>query len=289
MKSIILIISLYIFLIFSLKAQNFDNTFLGYDFKLYKGTFFKLNPKASGRFEHTFYGDLRHLQSRFDENILYPDTKYNFVTVKDSLSNRIFIVENIIDNTGAEFKGSGYIDDPIFTLIDTLTKQKIYFRYDPRYDFNFPFLTSSIKFDEAVLCSRLEKTVDDFTDEIQFTSPLSSNLKTSSVIIDKHIRKSDIMYFLNLRTHGSTVVVDGTGAIILFSDGTKLSKSVKVNVKADKDGYEYYVYFPLTQSDLTLLSTATIKKFRLYIFDEAVNPIEADKFKIYVNCIIKAI
>ena len=74
----------------------------------------------------------------------------------------------------------------------------------------------------------------------------------------------------------------------MFTDGTKLTKPTeKIDVKYDK-GYEYSAFITLTTADLTTLNTKKVKKFRLYIHDETVSSVEADKFKLYVSCIRKA-
>ena len=127
--------------------------------------------------------------------------------------------------------------------------------------------------------------MDEFTGVKKFSSPLSSSMEISSVIIYKDINKGKATFYLSLRAYGSTVSVNGNGAIILFTDGTKWSKNIKIDVEAEDKGFEYSTFIPLTLADLTILSTKKIKKFRLYIYDEELNPFEADKFKVYVKCI----
>jgi hypothetical protein len=241
------------------------------------------------RFTGAFYDDLKYLQSNFDENVIYPDSVYKYITVKDSLINRIFAVEKIIDKSGDEYNTLVNYSKPIFILKDTLTKQIIYFRYDYQNESNFPFLISRIKFDEKVLCSQIEKYIDEFTGEIKFSSPMFDNHNFLSTSVEKVINNAKTQYFLSLTTHGSTAVVNGTGATILFTDGTKLIKSTaKVDVNVTSDGFDYSVFMSLTPSDLALLKTKKIKKFRLYIFDEDVKSIESERFKVYMNCIVNA-
>jgi hypothetical protein len=284
MKRIVLLI-ISILLNFNTYSQVFKPNFLGEDFLLYKGVYFKLQEDATSGFNHAFYKDLANCQSHYDSNVIYPDSQYNFNTVKDSLANRIFKVENIIDKSGATFTGSSYLDKPIFVLKDTLNNQFIYYKYDSKYEHNFPFNTSKTVIDEKALCSRLERQIDEFTGEIKINSPMMNGSEISSLIVYKNINKVHTSYYLSLETHGSTAVVDGKGATILFTDGTKWTKPVKIDVDVDTKGFNYSAFISLTQTDIATLSNKKIKKFRLYIYDEEVSSNEADKFKAFLKCI----
>lgn len=273
----------------SLNAQTFKFSFLGDDFLLYKGSLLKVkNDALSTGFTHTFYNSLERCQAMFDNNVIYPDSKYTFKTVKDSLINRIFKVDNIIDKQGNELNAESKLlggNKPIFVLKDTANNQIIYFKYDKDYDFNFPFESSGIVYSKDLLCSGLERKVDDFTDKITISSPLLSGNRVSPMIIYKTISKGVSLYYLSLNTSGSTVNVNKTGVNVLFDDGTKWNRQSKVDVEATSDGFEYSSFIKLTQNDLIVFSKKRIKKFRLYIYDEDVNYGEAEKFKSYVDCI----
>ena len=213
----------------NLTNKTFESNFLGDDFLQYKGVLLKLNEKAITGFDFAFYKDLKYCQSAYDNNVAYPDAKYNFNTAKDSLLNKIFIVEDIIDKTGATYNNinSLLLDKPIFSLIDLKTKQRLYYKYDSKYDFNFPFNTSKILLDETILCSKIDRKVDDFTGNIKLNSPIIKNTELSSVIVYKDISKTLTSYYLSLRTYGSTVVVDGTWRYYIIYRRYKMDKSSK--------------------------------------------------------------
>lgn len=254
---------------------------------LYKSTLFKVKDNAISDLHYTFYSNLENCQVDNDIRVIYPAVKYKFNTATDSLKNRIFIVQDIVDKNGNSFVSSSNNDNPIFVLKDTITQQLIYYKYDERYDQNF-FHTTKIVFDEKVLCEKIKRRVDDFTGAINLNSPISNDLKIASMIIYKEISKTKTTYYLNLSTIGNTAVVNGTGATILFTDGTKWTKPVKIDVRAGNTGFDYSASITLTQADLNTLATKTIKKYRLYIFDEEINLSDADKFKIYLKCIKEA-
>lgn len=279
--------TLFVMALTNLTAQTFNENFLGEDFLQYKGALFKLKDNTISGFGHAFYADLQYCQKPFDNNVIYPDTKYSFNTVKDSLINRIFLVEDIIGKDGNAFSGGSYFDKPIFLLRDTTTKQAIYYLYDKQYQHNFPFLTSKITFDINALCAKIERKTDDFTNEITINNPIIEGGKISSMILYKTITNSKVLYSLNLSTYGNTVNVGESGVIILFDDGTKMNKpSIKVDVNSNAKGFEYTAYIPLTETEVKLLTTKKITKFRLFIYDEVVSPSFAEKFTYYVKCVM---
>ena len=139
--------------------------------------------------------------------------------------------------------------------------------------------------------AKVERKVDDFTSQITINSPIRSRGELSPAILYKYIGKKDTTYYLSLHAHGASVVVDGTGVTILFTDGRKLEKPGKIDVEVDNShygGYRYDAFIPLTQSDLQLLSTKTIDKFRLYIFDTNLGRSKGEEFKALVNYIMAA-
>lgn len=274
--------------VINISAQTFENNFLGEDFILYKDVLFKLKEDAKLGFDYTFYNNLKHCQNIFDNNVIYPEKEYTFNTKKDSLKNRIFKVENIIGKDGKAFKRSSYFDKPIFILRDTLNKQIIYYKYDMENEFNFPFLTSQIDLNIDELCKKLERKVDDFTDEIKIHSPIIDGGNLSRMIVYKIISKNESNYYLGLYTQGITVNVGEKDAIILFDDGTKMYSQTEIKVEAGKKGFNYSTLILLTQPDIETLITKKIKKFRLFIHDQEINPIMAEKFKVYVKCIVEA-
>ena len=286
-KQIYALTTLLVMTFSNLTAQAFKENFLGDDFMQYKGAFFKLKDNAISGFNHVFYGDLKYCQKLYDHNVIYPDTKYKFVTVVDSLVNRIFLVEGIIGKDGNNFSGGSNLEKPIFILRDTTTKQAIYYLYDKQFEHNFPFLTSNIAIDLNALCLKIEKTTDDFTNVVTFNNPIIEGRQISSMILYKTVKSDKVTYYLSLQTFGSTVNVGKTGVIILFDDGTKMSKpTVKIDVDAEEKGFKYRAFIPLTEIEVKSLNTRKIVKFRLYIYDEEVSPGFAEKFSYYVKCVL---
>lgn len=285
MKTILLI--LFIGIVGIGNAQTFKENFLGEDFMQYKGALLKLNGDAIRKLNHAFYSDLKYCQKTYDENVIYPDNQYGYVTVRDSMINRIFKVEDIVGKDGGPFSGGSSLDKPILVLKDTNTEQTIFYVYSKKLKSKFPFLVSGIEIDTALLCAKIERKVDDFTDELSFHSPTLNGSQVASMIINKYIKGSNTDYYLQLRAFGNSVSVAETGVIILFQDGTKMNKpSEEISVDAGENGYTYNAWITLTAAEVESFSVKTIKKFRLYIYDKEVSPSEADKFTHYVKCII---
>ena len=100
-------------------------------------------------------------------------------------------MEDIVDKNGNAYSGSNsFLDKPLFILKDTTTKQIIYFKYDKESENDFPFNTSKVTYDEKVICSKIEREVDDFTGLIKLNSPFSNNYQPTSMIIHKEISKT---------------------------------------------------------------------------------------------------
>lgn len=150
--------------------------------------------------------------------------------------------------------------------------------------------------DEKSLCSDIGRRVDDFTDEITLEISIQKhygNGGVSPIEILKIIDKTKISYYLSLNTYSSYLNVEGTDATILFTDRTKWQRSAKIKtdvgyVNADGTEYRYSAFTALSKADLITFSTKNIEKFRLDIYDEEIIPSEAEKFQIYVKCLLKA-
>ena len=82
--------------------------------------------------------------------------------------------------------------------------------------------------------------------------------------------------------------MDGKGVHILFTDGSQWHRNEKTDINTGGDTFSYSAFITLTAADLNLFSTKTVKKIRLYIFDESIEKDDADKFQENVKCIRNA-
>jgi hypothetical protein len=136
----------------------------------------------------------------------------------------------------------------------------------------------------AEMMSRRE--IDEFEGTIKIDCP-TLGTPASTIHLIKIINKGKSVYYMRLMTYGSTAVVDGLGVIVLFTDGTKLTKpNVEIDVDVDDNGFQYTAFFPVTTTDLKTLASKTINKFRLYIFDGSVREKDAADFKVYSKQIV---
>jgi len=264
-------------------SQDYSKIFLGDDFALYKGCQFIIDTNFELSLSFKFYRNIENCQKPYDKNILYSDNPGSFAasTMIDSLKNKVFTVNEIVNKENKVFEGkASSFNKPIFRLINNKGDTLHYIYNSKASSFSFPFLSTEPKFNLDYFCNKLTREVDDMTDEIKISSPHSSTFK-----INKYIEKDKTTYYLSLRAIGSTAVVDGTGVIILFTDGTKMKKSSEIDVDVSKYGYEYSSFIRLTDNDLKILSKKEIKKIRLYIFDRSVGEQEGKNFKHFVKCI----
>ena len=134
---------------------------------------------------------------------------------------------------------------------------------------------------------KLRREVDEFTEQISIDCPVLGN-PLSTIHLIKYINKNKATYYIDLMTQGRTVFVGWKGAILLFTDGTKMKKpNAKINIEVSDYGYRYTAFIPVTQADLKVLSSKNIDKFRLSIFDGPLSPKDAGMFKVYAKNIIK--
>ena len=134
--------------------------------------------------------------------------------------------------------------------------------------------------------SQITRNADEFTGEVRLMTPVLEKASLS-----KFITYKDTSVYLHLKACGATLNVNEKGVIVLFTDGTKLTFSEKIDVKAG-DGeycnYEYTAFCSITVPELTLLSTKTIKAFRLFIYDNHLTDGEAKTFHDNANLIVNA-
>ena len=133
-------------------------------------------------------------------------------------------------------------------------------------------------------CNQITSDKDDFTNEVTSRTSFINTVQ----ITKRKSGSNNPQYSLSLSTVGLTVVVDGYGAIILFEDGEKLSKSAKIEVDAIESGFKYTAFIPLTNADIKLLKSKKISKYKLYIFEQTLSEVKANIFIEDVNCIINS-
>lgn len=121
-------------------SQNFEKIFFGEDYSQYQGCLFKIDEKAPN---YAFVSSFSEKASEFASNIgfkaIYP-LKINFSeTDKDSLLNRVFLLENINDENYKNGE-QGWLKYPIFLLRDIENNELIYYKYNFSSAAYFPFL-----------------------------------------------------------------------------------------------------------------------------------------------------
>jgi hypothetical protein len=163
-------------------------------------------------------------------------------------------------------------------------------------------LKKSANIDSLYLVEMLSRRlIDDFTDEIRIDAPVLGT-PMCTIHIMKIIAKNNAYYLMGLMNRSLNSSSIREGVFILFTDGTKLTKTdLEVNIdldtSSDRDGdyserlksdykYIYTAAIPLTPTDLKILSSKTITKFRLSTSEATVKPIDAEQFRIYSKNII---
>lgn len=201
---------------------------------------------------------------------LYKKVLFKF---EDTLKfKKTYIVDSIIERENS---------NPIFILRDTLNQEILRFQYDPKNANKFPFVTSKIRFKQKNVCDKIDRTVDDFSGTIKINSPI-----LSKVVIYKEIHKNKTNYYLHINTSDNYCVVNGRSSIVIFQDGSRWVNSSAVDISVSGSKYMYSIFVSLSAKDLAIFSSKNIKKFRLYIFDDEMKEIEAETFKLQLQCVM---
>ncbi len=250
-------------------GQTYGNFFFGYKYQNYKGLNTKFDFNKGGVFlESKVY------KSKPEDT----DDTTKLVTNISKYKNHIFVIDTIYDFNDIQTNGK----QKLFRLVDKLTKEKLYYVYEySERDFYY-LMTEYGKggFDEFYE-SEIERSVDDFTGEIEIKNSLLSPVGT----IIKYIVKGKSTYYLRFSIE-SEGIYRGNGVSVLFTDGTKwIRPSEKVEVIYN-DGFENKAFITLTIADLSVFSSKVIKKIRLYIHDKEVEKSEGDKFKNLVSVVL---
>jgi hypothetical protein len=137
-------------------------------------------------------------------------------------------------------------------------------------------------------CALITKEVDDFSGEVTFSSPLSEGFRILDARIIKVKDKKSTVCYLRLNAPGGTLNLNERGVTLIFTDGTKWKKDVKISVSSAKVDWTYSAFITLKPEDLSLFSKKIIKKYQLFIYDNELSEYDGIYFRQYVRCIRKA-
>ena len=146
------------------------------------------------------------------------------------------------------------------------------------------FLFVSIGMCGADCSDKLIRNIDEYTNEITISTSMFIKPNITKIITTS----GKSVYYLYVSLEDSYCTVDGVGLVVLFTDGTKISKpslSVDCNYYGG-EGYTYSSFIRLTQNEVILFSQKEIKGYKLYIFNESVSTENALEFKNMVECLI---
>ena len=126
------------------------------------------------------------------------------------------------------------------------------------------------KYDKAIT-----KRIDKYNNSITWSSP-SFGKGINAFVLEpvKFIRgeNNEYILYLNLTAYGSTLNVGETGAILLFTDGTKWERP---NAKIDADvtdygSWKYSIFETISEDELKLFQTKDVEGFKLYIYNKEI-------------------
>ena len=135
---------------------------------------------------------------------------------------------------------------------------------------------------DSIDCSKVTKTVDEFTGEITFEAKITDDVKFFK------IKKGGVTrYYLDIWIEESGIYT-GTGVSIILKNGKKINKpSAKVEYSYVSNSFYTTTFIYLTKDDIALLKQSEIEKYKLYISTGEISEY-SNLSKDLFNCLIKA-
>lgn len=138
-------------------------------------------------------------------------------------------------------------------------------------------------------CKGIEKKIDDFEDKVTYSPAGLNNVSVFAFTENKATK-----YYLSIKTTGATLNLNESGVYLLMSDGQKIiRKEEKIDVEYESgkyygpNDYEYSAFFSLTKDEMEYLSKVSIKKFRLYIYDQDISEEKQNMQIENIKCLLK--
>lgn len=265
MKKTILLLLLLI------SETTFSQNFPASNIELLSGKELKVLPKKENLQKngyYDFYTD-ENLKKVYDENNTY-NSKYS------SLVGKIFKVIEILPYKTILGK------DEFKLLIENNETGKLYFKYDPEFDANYPFeVIGGLKFPEDFYCKKITKTVDKFTGKTEY------NTNSGGIFFLKVVKGKISKIYLSINQPGATLTIGKKGLTILLENNKKIEKP-NADIKANSNGsggYYNSTFVELTLAEINLLKVNNMTDLRLYVNDSEVE--NGTKYKELLKCLTK--
>ena len=137
---------------------------------------------------------------------------------------------------------------------------------------------------EMDFCSDVTITVDKFTGETSYDSPIIENIS-----FVKYKKKGVISQYVSISIYDSYLSgYNNYGVTILFKNGKKIiRKTEKIDVDYSSGSeWRYSTFFTPNSNEINLLKSYEIEAVKLYIFDSNISG--GDSIKRLANCILSS-
>lgn len=146
------------------------------------------------------------------------------------------------------------------------------------------FFTINLSFsqtdDSALYCAKIITEKDKINGSLSYKSPTSNN-----IVFSCFTRKGEKIYMMHIKK--VTKFKDsGYGVTILFDNGTKIYKHLKIAIRiTDDTEFEHFINFKLDDKDIEQLKTNYIKEIALSKLNFSIS--QPEKYPAYLICIEK--
>lgn len=258
--------SIFMLITLSVTAQEFDFEFLRHDYEKYRFTEVKLRPDFTN-LDYALYDSLQHCQQLVNHHVAYPLRDKRYRTDPSKIQDRVFMVDEIIDQKNIINSGSplGY---PVFVLREIETGDTLYFKYNPNSMDRFPFVVNGVAGDELEFCHLLKKKEMPFSEGENVHTPNRGNIEQAPVSLHRITDANGTHFNIHLRTYGTRPHSRVKGVTIYLRDGSRISRNnATILFTQTKYGYEYSAIIKLNPDELQMLLQSSIAKHQLYIYN----------------------
>lgn len=269
-------------------GQEYSCEFLGKDYDRYLNTQFKLRPQHSS-LDHMFFDDMNHEGRQIGAKVSFPLPDVRYRTCADSLIGRTFRVAQIFRNEQVPIFFSSVSSYPVMMLVDMVSEDTLYYRYDPYSMYRFPFVVQGLSDEEDVYCHQIQRKELTIGSGWYYHTPSRGAVSEVPISIHRTVQPEHSETFsIMLRCYGMRPHSRVRGVTVFLADGTRISRNdAVVSVSTTDRGYEYRASIKLSAEELNRLKQERIVKHRLYIYDQAVSVQFGHRLQMYARCISK--
>ncbi len=260
-------------LLMCLGLQSFgQENFVGYDTSLLRNTQLVMkSPTSTYNCGYSnFYKDVKCKKT-------YSECSYG-LTDSNALIGNTFTIVDICVELSVGTSGNYFGKDVIVLQLKSEKIKQLYFKYNPKYEYEWPFLiTSGLKIDSNYYNKFITSSYDKFTGDTTY-----STIEEGGIRYIKVKNKGTVIYYLSVYSNTGSSIYTGKGVSLILSNGQIISfPSEEVDYSYIGSNFYSKCFIRLSEENIQLLKLNGIKYYKLYIIEGS--PKKYDRVKMTFN------